>query len=152
MAATHLVMNTAALKRVLWLRRKSRVVISSCRVPQIEHKEAQERMNRLLGVSGYGLGLAAMVAALALCILWIGGHWEFFTAHSFQTAGLGVAACLFAGGAGRTIGLLYARWRLAQLIWQVAAQMDHQMDHRGSNVQGIAAQRVALLRRKPIVQ
>lgn len=146
MPATYLVTNTAELKRVLWLQRGSRVVISSSRMVQTERKRLQERMNRLLAISGYGLGLAGMVAMLSLSVLWVGGHWRLFVAHWFVAAGLGAAACLFAWVVGRAVGLLYARCRLVRLICgTVTARSDHfDASH------GIGAERARLLTRRTI--
>ena len=148
MPATHLIMNTAALKRVLWLEQKSRVVISSPRLTPAERKRRQDRMNHLLGVSGYGLGLTTLVAAIVFYMLWVGGHLAFFAEHWFSSFGLGATACLLAGAFGRTLGLLYARCRLARVIQSTAAEMGHS----GGDGRGIGAHRASLLTRKTLTQ
>ena len=148
MAATFLITDATSLKRVLWLGRGSRVLISWPHLAQMDRRRLQERMNRLLGESGFGLGLAALVAGLAWSILWAGGNWEFSVAHWLPTIGLCAAACLFAGGLGRTIGFLSARWRLARLIWSTLSAGNTLSEAAN----GIAGQRARLLSQKRLAQ
>jgi hypothetical protein len=122
-ADAHAVTDRASLRKVLSLRRGSRVVVALPSLATRESGELEIRLNRLVSECGCNMSAGALIAGMAACGLLDTAHWSGAVAHPFQTLGINLLGCFAAAALGRGAGLLRAKRKLARTIAAIAARL-----------------------------
>lgn len=123
MVDAHTVTDISSLRKVLSLRRGSRVVLALPSLASEESGRLESQLNRLVSECGCSMSAAALVAGVVACGLFDATHRVTLEAHIFLSLGVNLLLCVAAGALGRAAGLLRAKWQLARTVEAIRARL-----------------------------